>query len=76
MAPTDALIDALRRERLRDAERMTFEQRFLAGAELFDYACEISKSGIRWQNPTWTEDQVMAELRRRITAAQRREESE
>ena len=45
---------------------MTFAEKFWAGAELFDYACEISKSGIRMQHPEFTEDQVMAELRRRV----------
>jgi hypothetical protein len=33
-----------------------------------------SKSGIRMQNPSFTEEQVMNELRRRIEAAARREE--
>jgi hypothetical protein len=74
MAPTKELIDQLRREDIEQARSMTFEQKFLAGAELFDYACAITKSGIRMQNPQFTEEQVMDELRRRIDAASRRED--
>jgi hypothetical protein len=66
MEPTLELIDALDREDIEQARRMTFEQKFIAGAELFDYACSISKSGIRWQHPNFDEEQVMAELRRRV----------
>ena len=66
MEPTLELIEQLDREDIEQARRMTFEQKFMAGAELFDYACDITKSGIRWQNPTFDERQVMTELRRRI----------
>ena len=43
--PTPELIRQLRREEIEDARRMTFAQKFWAGAELFDYACEIAESG-------------------------------
>jgi hypothetical protein len=66
MQPTDELIIQLDREDIEQARRMSFEQKFIAGAELFDYACGITKAGIRWQNPTFNEEQVMAELRRRV----------
>jgi hypothetical protein len=72
MNPKIPIVD-LRREEIEDARRMSFKQKFLAGAELFDYACEITKSGIRMQNPAFTEDQVMAELRRRIEIGNRLE---
>lgn len=65
--PTVELIDALDREDIEQSRRMTFEQKFLAGAELFDYACGITKAGIRWQNPSFDEAQVMTELRRRVS---------
>ena len=58
------------REEVEAARRQTFAQKFRAGAELFDYACTISKAGIRWQNPGFDEAQVMAELRRRIRIGQ------
>jgi hypothetical protein len=66
MEPTPELIEELDREDIEQARRMTFEQKFMAGAELFDYACRITKAGIRWENPTFTEQQVMDELRRRV----------
>jgi len=74
MEPTPALLEQLRREEIEQARQMTFEQKFLAGAELFDYACAATKAGIRMQNPHFTEVQVLDELRRRIDEAARREE--
>jgi hypothetical protein len=73
MEPTDELIEALRREEIEDARRLTFSQKFLAGAELFDYACEISKGGIRMQHPNFNDEQVMAELHRRLDLGDRLE---
>jgi hypothetical protein len=74
MKPTKELIDELRRDKTEQARRMTFEEKFLAGGELFDYACELTKAGIRWQHPDWTEQQVLEELRRRIDLRTRRED--
>jgi len=48
------------------ARRQTFAQKFLAGAELFDYSCRISEAGIRMQHPEFDDEQVRAELRRRL----------
>jgi hypothetical protein len=41
-------------------------------AELFDYACEATKMGIRTQSPLFDEQQVMDELRRRLDIDTRR----
>ena len=76
MEPTPELIRQLRREEIEDARRMTFAQKFWAGAELFDYACEIAKVGIRMQNSQFTEEQVMDELRRRLELGERMEQFE
>jgi len=64
--PPAALIVDLRREEIEDSRRMTFAQKFLAGAELFDYACAVTMSGIRWQHPHFNQEQVLNELRRRL----------
>ena len=48
------------------ARRQTFAQKFWAGAELFEYACAITEAGIRMQHPDFSDEQVRAELRRRI----------
>lgn len=71
MEPTQELIDQLDREEIERARRQTPAQRFWAGAELFDYACELSKAGIRMQNPGFSEEEVLRELRRRLDLAER-----
>lgn len=71
MEPTQELIDSLRREDIQQAREMTLAQKFFAGAELFDYACAVTSSGIRFENPTFTQEQVLAELRRRIGLGER-----
>ena len=71
MPPTRELIDDLRRDQIEQAQRMTEKQRLEAGGELFDYACRITSSGIRYDHPEWTDAQVLDELRRRIALAQR-----
>ena len=74
MQPTDELIAALDREDIDQARRMNFAQKVLAGAELFDSACAVTRSGIRMQNPSFNEAQVTAELRRRLELSAKWEE--
>jgi hypothetical protein len=64
--PTPQMLRQRDKERLARANRMTPGERMLAGAALFDMACEISKAGIRHQFPQFNEQQVLEELRRRI----------
>lgn len=71
MEPTKQLIEELGREEIERAQRMTFAQKFWAGAELFDYACAISSAAIRRQHPDYDDAQVLAELRRRVDIAGR-----
>lgn len=66
MEPSPELVNRLRREGIEAARKQTLAEKFWAGAELFDYACEIAKAGIRIQHPDFNEEQVPAELRRRI----------
>ena len=66
MNPTRSIIDELDAEEVEDARRQTFAQKFMAGAELFDYAEQISKAGIRMQHPEFTEEQVRDEFARRL----------
>jgi hypothetical protein len=66
MVPDLSLLAALDSEEVEDARRQSFAQKFLAGAELFDYAEQISRAGIRMQNPEYTEDQIRAEFARRL----------
>jgi hypothetical protein len=73
MEPTQELIDALYREEVLRARRMKPGDKLFAGADLFDYACEITKSGIRHQHPDADEQQVLALLRDRLALARRLE---
>jgi hypothetical protein len=69
MEPTPELLAQLDREDLDQARRMTPEERLRAGAELFDYACRITISGIRADNPGADESAVLRILRERIALA-------
>jgi hypothetical protein len=76
MEPTQELIDAIYRERVLRARRMSPEEKLLAGPQLFDYACRIVRDGIRNQNPGVTEEQVEVILLQRLALRQRLEEYE
>lgn len=67
------LADNLYQERVERARRMPPAEKLLAGGDLFDHACSITKAGIRMQNPHYSEEQVLAELRRRLEMRRRRE---
>lgn len=56
---------------LERARRMTPAARFLAGPELWDMACSISKSGIRHQNPQASEEEIDRLLDERIARGRR-----
>lgn len=48
---------------------MSISEKFLAGATLFEEECEATRSEIRLMNPDWNEEQVEAELNRRLDVA-------
>ena len=73
MDPTFELVDELYRDKVRQARAMTQEQRFLAGPELFDLACEFTKAGIRMDHPDADETRVLEPLRERLVLAERLE---
>src|SRR2546421_1876829 len=60
------LIDQLYREEVLRARKMAPEEKFLAGEELFEYACSITLAGIKSQNPGFSEEDCQRELRRRL----------
>ncbi|MDB5318787.1 MAG: hypothetical protein JWN40_418 [Phycisphaerales bacterium] len=74
MEPTPELLAQLDREDIEQARRMRPEQRLLAGAELFDYACAITRAGIRAQHPGADEATVLRILRERLELASRFED--
>jgi hypothetical protein len=68
-----SLIDELYREEVLEARKMSPEQKFLAGEELFEYACSITLAGIRSQNPEFSEQDCRRELKRRLELGERLE---
>jgi hypothetical protein len=73
MEPTQELIDDIYREKVRRARRMKPEAKLLAGIELFEYAAEITKAGIRSQFPLADEKEVLRILRERLALRERLE---
>jgi hypothetical protein len=67
------LIDELYREEVLDARLMSPEEKFLLGEELFNYACSITLEGIRNQNPGYTREDCLRELKRRLELRERME---
>lgn len=65
------LIDALYREEVLEARQMSPEDKFLAGEDLFNMACEITLAGIRNQNPTASEAECRRILEERIELGER-----
>lgn len=56
-------------EAIKKARTMSISEKFLAGATLFEEECEATRSEIRLMNPDWNEEQVEAELNRRLDVA-------
>ena len=66
--------ESIYRERVHRARSANPEEKMRDGPRLFDYACGITMSGIRNQNPGASEERVLELLRQRI-ALQRRLEN-
>jgi hypothetical protein len=58
--------DGLFMRKVAQALRMSREERFRAGGELFDFACESARSGIRAALGTEDSERVEAQLRERL----------
>ncbi len=68
----EQISNTLDKERLQRACSQSPADRFLAGGELFEEACEISKAGIRNAHPGWSEQHVLEELRCQLALQKRR----
>jgi hypothetical protein len=76
MEPTQELIDAIYRERVLRARRMSAEEKFLAGPRLFDRECQIMRDEIRSERPDTTEVEIEAILRQKLELRRRLEYGE
>lgn len=70
MHPTKEFVDSIFREKVLRARRQPPEEKFWDGAQLFDYACAIARIGIRQQFPNAGDEEVEAELSRRLRIAE------
>ena len=75
MELTQELGDQLYREEVLASRAMTPEQRVLAGARLFGFACKIAADGIRAQYPEASEEEVGRRLVERLKLQRRLEQS-
>lgn len=57
--------------KVEQARRMGSRERFFAGAELFDQACEWSLAGLRETHPKWSEEDLRSELKRLLKMAEK-----
>ncbi len=73
MEPNPELLRQIEDGHRRQSRRMTPEQKFRAGGDLFDEACRWTLAGIRRQYPAWTEAQALVELRHRLARARKRD---
>jgi hypothetical protein len=73
MEPTQELIDAIYRDRVRRARETSLGEKLLSGAELFEEACVRMAAGIRAQYPDADESEVREILARRLALRERLE---
>jgi len=66
-----SLQDEIFLSKLEQARRMSVGEKFFAGPELFDMGLMMMRSGIRARHPGYTEEQVRAEVFRRLEIAKR-----
>ena len=76
MKPTQELIDAIYREKVLRARRTPIDQKFLAGAELFEMACRRMADGLRMENPGVDDATVEILLRQRLDRLRRVREAD
>jgi len=74
MEPAKELIDAVDRDRIERARRMSMEEKLLLGPRLFESICRRMTDGIRDEYPDATEDEVRRLLKRRLAVARRLEQ--
>lgn len=70
-AETRQLMDEIFIDKVLRASRRSIGDKMLDGPRLFDDCCRIMRSGIRFQFPDYTEQQVEAEFRRRLEIGRR-----
>ncbi len=73
MTYMDPIRDPFWLENIERARHQSMEQKLLDGGELFDMACAVTMSGIRWQNPGISDADALDILRKRLVLAKKTE---
>ena len=68
------LMDAVFRDKVRWARMETPERKFMDGLELFEVALKRMRAGVHSEFPTYTPEQIEAEVNRRIKRIRQIEE--
>lgn len=71
MEPTAELVDAIYREKVLRARKMTPQKRLEIGAELSDLGRQMMREAIHRENPAATEEEIRQLMRRRIELARK-----
>ena len=66
MEPTQELLDAIYRDRVRRARQVPPGSKLLAGGELFEQVCDRMRNGLRDENPGLDEKSIEELLGRRL----------
>ena len=74
-AETKALMDSIFIGKALRARRRSGGTKMLDGPRLFADGCALMRSGIRWQFPEFSDQQVEAELRRRLAIRRKIDEA-
>ena len=61
--------DAPDPEQLRLFAAMTPGERWAIARSLYRTACDVKRAGVRSEHPEWTDEQVLAEVRRQFLRA-------
>lgn len=72
---TKALMDSIFINKALRARERSMGEKFLDGPRLFEAGCTLMRNGIRWQFPEFSEQQVEAELRRRLAIRRKIDEA-
>jgi hypothetical protein len=73
MSTGNPTIDPLYIEEVLRARKMSADEKLSAGIELFEYACEVTRMGIRRQFPEASDQEVNSILDARLAMRERTE---
>lgn len=73
---TIELQKAIYRSKVQRAREMSFEEKFFLGGRLFDAGMAVMRAGIRSDHPEYSDEQVEAEVDRRLAIARKLDEGD